>query len=434
LRDYGSEALRLPGQAGEANAAREILSGGRQGRSWFSTLLPFLGPAFVASVAYIDPGNFATNISSGAQFGYRLLWVVVLANLIAMLMQGLSAKLGIATGRNLAQVCREELPTWLGNVLFAACVLIAMATDLAEFVGASLGFNLLFHVPLAVGAAFTALATFGILALHRFGFRPVEAVIASAVGAISLCYLFEVARARPDWGQVAYSSVVPSLSGQESLLLAVGILGATVMPHAVLLHSALTQNRIVPRSQLEARRLFRYETADVVIALVIAGLINMAMMMMAAATFFTHGLGNVGGLQEAERTLRPLLGPASGTLFALALLFSGLSSSSVGTMAGQVVFQGFLRRSVSPWLLRVLTMLPALALILGGVDPTRGIVLSQVVLSFGLPFVVIPLMVFTSRADLMGTLVNRRSTKILGSLVTVLIVALNLLLLYQTLG
>jgi manganese transport protein len=410
-----------------------ILAGTGPRRNWFATLLPFLGPAFVASVAYIDPGNFATNISAGAQFGYSLLWVVVLANVIAMLMQGLSAKLGIASGMNLAQLCRERLPHAVAMVLFGVLVVIAMATDLAEFLGASVGFNLLFNIPLALGGLLTAAATFGILALQRFGFRPVEAVIAAAVAAISVCYLFETILARPDWTQVGYHAVVPSLSS-GSIYLAVGILGATVMPHAVLLHSALTQNRIVPSSELQARRLFRYEAADVLIALVIAGAINLAMIFMAAATFYTHGHNDVGSLQQADRTLRPLLGNASGVVFALALLFSGLSSSSVGTMAGQVVFQGFWRRPISPWLLRSLTMLPALTVIAVGFDPTRALVLSQVVLSFGLPFVVVPLIIYTSRRDIMGSLVNRPLTKVAAGAVTLTVIGLNLLLLAQTAG
>ena len=432
MRDYGAAGLALPGQSREAQAAREILAGnGRRG--WVSTLLPFLGPAFVASVAYVDPGNFATNIQAGAQFGYQLLWVVLLANLFAMLMQGLSAKLGIATGRNLAEICRERLPVALGRLVFAISVVIAMATDLAEFLGASVGFNLLLHVPLLVGGAVTALATYAILALQRYGFRPVEAVIVGAVGVISLSYLFETVLARPDVGQVAYHTVVPQLSS-SSVLLAVGIVGATVMPHAILLHSALTQSRIVPRSEHEARRLFRYESADVAIALGIAGAINMAMIYMAAATFYTHGHTDVGTLQQADRTLRPLLGTASGVVFALALVFSGLSSASVGTMSGQVVFQAFLRRAVSPWLLRTVTMLPALGVIVAGFDPTRALVLSQVTLSFGLPFVILPLVVFTSRRALMGQLVNSRFTTGLAVSVTAAVVALNLLLLLQVSG
>jgi manganese transport protein len=432
LRDYGVE-VALPGVAGEAAAARRILAGEDTGRGWFRSLLPFLGPAFVASIAYVDPGNFATNIQAGAQFGYQLLWVVVLANVVAMLLQGLSAKLGIATGMNLAEICRERLPTWAWISTFVVAEVVAIATDLAEFLGAAVGFYLLLGVPLWIGGLLTAAATFGILALQRFGFRPVEAVIGSAVAVILTAYLFETFLSHPDWGQVGYHAVVPQL-GSGSILLAVGILGATVMPHVVFLHSALTQNRIVPRSQKEARRLFHYEAADVIIAMTIAGMINLAMIFMAAATFYANGRHEVGSLQQAEQTLRPLLGHASSIAFAVALLASGLSSSSVGTMAGQVVLQGFLRRRISVWLLRGFTMLPALVVIGIGLDPTSTLVLSQVVLSFGLPFAVVPLVIFTSDRSIMGDLVNRTHTKVAAWGVTAIVVGLNLLLIAQTLG
>jgi len=433
LRDYGAVGIALPGVAGEAEAARQILAGEDTGRGWFRSLLPFLGPAFVASIAYVDPGNFATNVQAGAQFGYKLLWVVVLANLVAMLLQSLSAKLGIATGMNLAEICREYLPTWAMIGTFLAAEVVAVATDLAEFLGAAVGFYLLLGVPLWAGGLLTAAATFGILALQRFGFRPIEAVIGSAVAVILTAYLFETALAKPDWSQVGYHAIVPQL-GSNSILLAVGILGATVMPHVVFLHSALTQNRIVPRSEKEAKRLFRYEAADVIIAMSIAGLINLSMIFMAASTFFAGGLHSVGSLQEAERTLRPLLGDASGIAFAIALLASGLSSSSVGTMAGQIVLQGFLRRKVSVWLLRLVTMLPALFVIALGLDPTQTLVISQVVLSFGLPFAVVPLVIFTSDRQIMGSLVNRTPTKIAAWGVTAAVVSLNLLLIAQTFG
>jgi manganese transport protein len=433
LRDYGSAGIGLPGGTREAAAAAVILAGGKSGRNWLTSLFPFLGPAFVASVAYIDPGNFATNIQGGAQFGYMLLWVVVWANGIAMLLQGLSAKLGIATGRNLAEICRVELPSWLSRVIFAVAVVVAMATDLAEFLGAAVGFNLLLNVPLAVGGVLTALATYGILALQRFGFRPIEAVIAGAVAVISLSYIFETIKGRPDWGQVAYHAAVPQI-GSDSVLVAVGILGATVMPHVVFLHSALTQNRIIPKSEAQARRLFRYEAADVIIAMGIAGLINLSMIFMAAATFFSRGHMEVGTLQQAEQTLRPLLGNASGSIFAVALLASGLSSASVGTMAGQIIIQGFTQRRISPWLLRTVTMIPSLVVIALQVDATRALVISQVVLSFGLPFAVVPLIVFTSRRSLMGGLVNSIPTRIAAIVVTAVVIGLNLLLLAKLAG
>jgi manganese transport protein len=433
LRDYGAAGLTLPGLEGEAEAARSILAGEDHGRGWFRSLLPFLGPAFVASIAYVDPGNFATNVQAGAQFGYQLLWVVVLANIIAMLLQSLSAKLGIATGMNLAEICRERMPTWAWVTTFLAAEVVAIATDLAEFLGAAVGFYLLLGVPLWIGGLLTAITTLGILALQRFGFRPVEAVIGSAVAVILTAYLFETVIAKPDWGQVAYHAVVPEI-GSGSILLAVGILGATVMPHVVFLHSALTQNRIIPRSEKEAKRLFRYEAADVIIAMSIAGLINLAMIFMAASTFFTTGHHEVGSLQQAEQTLRPLLGRGSSIAFAVALLASGLSSSSVGTMAGQVVIQGFLRRPISVWLLRLFTMLPALFVIAIGLDPTRTLVISQVVLSLCLPFAVVPLVIFTSDPRVMGSLVNKTPTKVAAWGVTTIVVGLNLLLIAQTLG
>jgi manganese transport protein len=433
LRDYGSPELGLPGQGQEAAAARRILAGERSGRGWFADLLPFLGPAFVASVAYIDPGNFATNIQSGAQFGYQLLWVVATANAIAMVMQSLSAKLGIATGLNLAEICRARMPAGLAWLTFVVAEIVAMATDLAEFLGAAVGFYLLLSVPLWVGGLLTAVATFVILGFQRYGFRPVEAVIAGMVAVVMSAYLFETFVARPDWTAVAYHVVVPNLSSR-SILLAVGILGATVMPHVVFLHSALTQSRIVPRSEAEARRLFRFEAADVIIAMGIAGLINLAMILMAASTFNATGHSDVGTLQEAEQTLRPLLGAASSFAFAIALLASGLSSSSVGTLSGQIVIRGFLGRPVNLWLLRAVTMLPALAVIAIGLDPTQTLVISQVVLSFGLPFAVVPLVLFTSDRRVMGSLVNGRVMKAVAWGVTSVVVCLNVLLLLQLLG
>ena len=395
-------------------------------------LLPFLGPAFIACVAYIDPGNFATNIAGGAKFGYTLVWVIVASNLMAMLIQSLSAKLGIATGRNLPEVCRERFSRRTSILLWIQAELIAMATDLAEFLGAAIGFHLLLGVDLFPAAIVTGIAAFGILALQRFGFRPLEAVIASIVAVIGACYLGELFLADPPLGTVARHAVTPDFSGTESVLLAVGILGATVMPHVIYLHSALTQNRIVPRSDEEAKRLFRYTRIDVVIAMTIAGLINMAMLVMAASTFFETGLFGVDSLESAHQTLEPILGGASSTLFALALLGSGLSSSAVGTLAGQVVMQGFVRRQIPLFVRRAVTMAPAFVVIGLGVDPSRTLVISQVVLSFGIPFALIPLVMFTRRADVMGVLVNRRATTVTASVVAGLIVSLNVFLLAQT--
>ncbi len=415
---------------GTAGAALEILAGrSRKGR--LSRLFPFLGPAFVAAVAYMDPGNFATNIQGGAQFGYTLLWVIAASNLMAMLLQAQSAKLGIATGRNLAEHCRDRFPRPVVLAMWVLMEIVAMATDLAEFLGAAVGFNLLFGIPLWLAGIATAVVTFLILGLERFGFRPIEAVITALVGVVALCYLAETVLDRPDWGAVLYHTVVPRFAGTESVLIAAGILGATVMPHAIYLHSALTQGRIVVRDPLRMRRLFRYEMVDVAVAMGLASLVNMAMLIMAASTFHRHGLTGVGTLEEAHRTLSPLLGRAAGGVFAVSLLASGLSSSSVGTMAGQVMMQGFLKKRIPVWIRRLATVVPSLAVIAAGLDPTRTLVLSQVVLSFGLPFAVVPLLLFTARRSVMGVLVNRPATTALTGLVAVLIVSLNGYLVYR---
>ena len=420
-----------PGDQRTLDVASEVLMGGSQ-KGWFRQLLPFLGPAFIASVAYVDPGNYATNIQGGAQFGYQLLWVVAASNLMAMLVQALSAKLGIATGKNLAEHCRDQYARWVTWGLWALMEIVAMATDLAEFLGAAIGFNLLFGMPLFAAGLLTGVTTFIILGLERRGFRPLEAVISGMVGVIAVSYLIETILDRPQWGLIAYHTVVPTFSGSESVLLAAGILGATVMPHVIFLHSALTQDRIVTRKPDALRRLFRFECVDVTIAMGIAGLVNMAMLIMAASTFHETGLTSVGTIEEAYKTLTPLLGSAASSIFAVSLLASGLSSSTVGTMSGQVVMQGFLHWQIPVWFRRLLTMLPALAVIAVGLDPTRTLVISQVVLSFGLPFALVPLVRFTSRADLMGVLLNRRWTTAAAWMVTCLIVALNVFLLYQT--
>jgi manganese transport protein len=426
----GLDTITIAGSARTAEAAREALTGRTKGR--VRRLLPFLGPAFIAAVAYVDPGNFATNIQGGAQFGYLLLWVIVASNLMAMLIQSLSAKLGIATGRNLPEMCRERFPQPVVVGMWVLAEVVAMATDLAEFLGAAIGFQLLFHIPLLVGGVLTAISTFLILSLERRGFRPLEAVITTLVGVIAVSYLIETILDRPDWGAIGFHAVVPQLSGTESLLLAVGILGATVMPHVIYLHSALTQGRIVTRDPQLLRRLFRFELVDVLIAMGIAGLVNAAMLIMAASTFFRTGASNVSTIEEAYRTLTPLLGPASSVVFAISLLASGLSSSTVGTMSGQVIMQGFLHRQIPIWVRRLVTMLPSLVVITIGLDPTRTLVLSQVVLSFGIPFALVPLILFTRRADLMGVLVNHRLTTAIASAVAGVIILLNVFLLYQT--
>src|SRR5947208_2778557 len=419
------ELQRLPG------AGEHVLRGSGDTR-W--RLLPFLGPAFIACVAYVDPGNFATNIAGGSKFGFTLVWVIVASNLMAMLIQTLSAKLGIATGRNLPEVCRERFSRRTALGLWVQAEAIAMATDLAEFLGAAIGFHLLLGVPLFPAAVLTGITAFAILALQRFGFRPLEAVITALVAVIGLCYVAEIFYANPPLGTVGHHAVVPGFQGSESVLLAVGIIGATVMPHVIYLHSALMQSRIVPESDDQARRLLRYTTIDVLIAMSIAGLINIAMLVMAASTFFRSGLHHVDSLETAHKTLNPIVGGASSTLFALALLFSGLSSSAVGTLAGQVVMQGFIARQIPIFVRRLVTMLPAFVVIGIGLDPSRTLVISQVVLSFGIPFALIPLVMFTSRRDVMGGLVNHKSTIAAAAVVAAMISGLNILLLVQTFG
>ena len=396
-------------------------------------ILPFLGPAFIACVAYIDPGNFATNIAAGSKFGYTLVWVVVASSLMAMVIQTLSAKLGIATGHNLPEVCRERYSRRVSRGLWVQAELIAMATDLAEFLGAAVGFQLLFGFGLFPSAILTGIAAFAILELHRFGVRLLEAVIASIVGVIGVCYVAELIFSNPDLGQVGRHAVVPGFSGSsQALLLAVGIIGATVMPHVIYLHSALTQDRLVPETDQDARTLFHYTRIDVLIAMTVAGLINVAMLVMAASTFYGSGHRNVDSLEGAHRTLQPLLGGASSTLFALALVASGLSSSAVGTLSGQVVMQGFIRRQIPIVWRRLITMAPAFIVIALGLDPSRTLVASQVVLSFGIPFALVPLVNFTARREVMGLLVNKTVTTVAAVVIAVAIIALNTFLLVDT--
>ena len=423
---------RRPGQmsARTLTAARAVLEERRRG---ILALLPFLGPAFIASVAYMDPGNFATNIGGGALFGYKLLWVVVFANLTAMLFQALSAKLGIVTGLSLPEVCRDHLPTPVTVTMWVVSEVGAMATDLAEFLGATLALNLLFGIPLLAGAVITGVATYGILSLQRRGFRPIEAFIAALVGVIAVSYLLEVVFSHPSFGQMALGSVRPWLGGSESVLFTVGIIGATVMPHVVYLHSSLTQDRVRPRNQGERRRLVRLSNIEVPIALGLAGLINMAMLSMAAATFH-NGHSGVADISTAYRTLTPLLGPAAATVFLISLLASGISASSVGTMAGQVIMQGFVRIRIPLWVRRLVTMAPTIIVIWMGVNPTRALVISQVVLSLVLPVPVIALVAFTRRRSLMGEFVNRRLTSGVATIAAGVILILNVVLLVQVFG
>jgi manganese transport protein len=414
-----------------ATAAREILEG-RSRRGFFRRILPFLGPAFIASVAYIDPGNFATNIQSGAQYGYLLLWVILGSNVLASFIQALAAKLGIASRKNLAEHCADQFPKAVSVGLWISMEVGAMASDLTGFIGAAIGFNLLFGVPLWLAGLLTGVVAFVILGLERFGFRSLETTIAVLVGVVSISYVIEMIFVKPPWAEVLTHAVIPRLAGGESIVLAAGILGATVTPYAIILHSALTQNRVVPHGDIQKKRLFRFEIVDVVVAMGVASLVNMAMLVMAAGTFYQGGAKNVGTLEQAYRTLQPLLGKAATWVFAVSLIASGLSSATVVTQAGQVILKGFLNRRVPIWVRRLITMVPSFVIILVRLDPTQSLVISQVVLSFTLPLALIPLVMFTGRKDLMGNLVNRAATRTLIVLATAVIIALNVYLLYGT--
>jgi manganese transport protein len=423
----GAEGV-LPGETATARAAHASLKGEKRG---LARLWPFLGPAFIAAVAYVDPGNFATNISGGAQFGYLLLWVILTSNLMAMLIQSMSAKLGIATGKNLPEVCRERFPRAVTLGLWVQAEVIAMATDLAEFIGAALALNLLFGIPLFPAGLMTAVGAFAILELQRRGFRPLEAAISALVGVIVIAFAFQMFYAQPEANRILAGLFTPQFAGTESVLLAAGILGATVMPHVIYLHSALTQRRVVGRTEEEKKKIFRFELVDVVIAMAIAGTINASMLIMAAALFHANGL-NVGDIDFAFEQLKVLEGNTPAILFGVALLASGFSSSSVGTMAGQVVMQGFINRRIPLFLRRLITMLPALVVLAVGLNPSRSLVISQVVLSFGIPFALIPLLIHCRNRNVMGALVNRRLTTGIATVVVALIVSLNVFLLYRT--
>jgi manganese transport protein len=392
-----------------------------------------LGPAFVAAVAYVDPGNFATNIAGGAKFGYTLLWVIVAANLMAMLIQNLSAKIGIATGRNLPEICRERFPRPVTFGLWVQAELIAMATDLAEFVGAAIALNLLFGVPPFIAGLMTAVVAFAILGLQNRGYRRFEVVIVALLSVILFGFLYQTLATQAITSDVM-SGFVPHFAGTESILLATGILGATVMPHVIYLHSALTQDRIRPRDAGEKRKLLRFQRVDVFIAMGIAGLVNMSMLIVAATLFHDSPLANVDTIEGAHAGFEQLVGPGVAVAFGLALLASGFASSSVGTYAGQVVMQGFINRRIPLMLRRVITMTPALVVLAVGADPTNSLVISQVVLSFGIPFALVPLVLLTSKREVMGELVNRRITTVAACVVAGSIICLNVFLLWQTLA
>jgi manganese transport protein len=393
--------------------------------------LAMLGPAFVAAVAYVDPGNFATNVEGGARFGYGLLWVVLAANLIAMLIQYLSAKLGIVTDRNLPELCRERYPKAVTWGLWVQAEVIAMATDIAEFLGAALGLNLLFGVPLLTAGLMSGAIVFAILALQTHGVRRFELAIIALLGIIFLGFLYEALRIGPS-ARGSLEGLVPSLGGSGAVYLAIGIVGATVMPHVIYLHSALTNGRMPCRDDAERRRVLRFERLDVVIALGLAGIVNLAMLAV-AAKMLHGGHEGVGTISGAHAAFGNLIGGGAALAFAVALLASGASSSSVGTYAGQVVMSGFVGLRIPLLLRRALTMAPAIVVLAIGVDPTSALVLSQVVLSFGIPFALIPLVLLTSNREVMGVHVNGIATTVAAFAFAGLIVALNVFLLAQQL-
>jgi len=427
-----TESIAARGSLSErtAAAAREVLAGRRRG---VRAYLPFAGPAVVASIAYMDPGNFATNIQAGAKYGYGLLWVVLLANLIAMLFQALSAKLGIVTGRNLAEMCREQFPRPIVWAMWVISEIAAMATDLAEFLGGAIGLALLLGMPLLAGMIVTGILTYGILMFERFGFRPFELIIGALVGVIALCYLVEMFIAPVDWRGVAVHSVLPQIPDGGALVLAVGIIGATVMPHAVYLHSGLTQARTPGRDEAERQKLVRISNHEVVMALAVAGLVNMAMVITASGAFHA-GHSEVAQIETAYHTLTPLLGAGAAGVFLVSLLASGISSSAVGTMAGQLIMQGFVGFQIPVWVRRLVTMAPAFVVVALGVNATDALVVSQVVLSIALPLPMIALLLFTGRADIMGRFANGRLTAVAALVGTAVVLLLNLVLILQSFG
>ena len=411
-------------------AIRDVLAGKRRG---FRSAFLFAGPAVITSIAYMDPGNFATNIQAGSQFGYALLWVVLAANLIAMLFQALSAKLGIVTGRNLAEMCRDQFSPPVRYTMWAVSEVAAMATDLAEFLGGAIGLSLLFGIPLLAGMAVTAVVTYAILMLAGRGFRPMELIIGGLVAVIGLCYLIEMLIAPVAWGQAALGTVIPSMPDAAALTISVAIIGATVMPHAVYLHSGLTQHRAPGADTRERRMLLRFSNRECVIALSIAGAVNMAMIMMASAAFH-EGHPDVAEIETAFHMLTPLLGGAAAGVFLVSLMVSGISSSVVGTMAGQMIMQGFVGIRIPVWVRRVVTMVPAFVVVALGVNATQALVVSQVVLSFALPIPMVALVLFTRRRDIMGEFANSRLTGAAAIAGTIAILCLNTVLLLQTFG
>ncbi|MCY8815303.1 Nramp family divalent metal transporter [Bacillus atrophaeus] len=419
----------ISAQSPRTKAVQDALDGKIRG---FRGLLPFLGPAFIAAIAYIDPGNFATNISAGSKYGYMLLWVILFSNIMALLIQSLSAKLGIATGKNLPEVAREEFPKPVSIGLWIQGELVIIATDLAEFIGAALGLYLLFGIPLLESSIIAAIGSFAILELQRRGYRSLEAGIAGMLFVVVIAFALQTFFAKPDVGSVIKGLFIPTFQGTDSVLLAAGILGATVMPHAIYLHSALTQRRVVGTTDAERKKIFRFEFIDILIAMLIAGAINASMLIVAAALFFKNGL-YVEDLDVAFDQFGSLVSPISAVLFGIGLLIAGLSSSSVGTLSGDVIMQGFIRYRIPLYVRRFITIIPPIIIIASGVNPTSALVLSQVVLSFGIAFALIPLIMFTSNKRIMGSLINAKWVTMISWVIAVLIVALNIFLIVDTL-
>ena len=411
-------------------AGQASLAGNRRGVRGF---LPFVGPAVIASIAYMDPGNYATNIQAGAKYGTSLLWVVVAANIIAMLFQAMSAKLGIVTGQSLASLCRRHFPRPLVLAMWAASEIAAMATDLAEFLGAAIGLSLLMGIGLMPGLVITGIITYALLGLHSHGFRPLELVIGGFVAIIGLAYDVELFIAPPHWGQVGHDAVVPHIADAGALMLAVGIVGATVMPHAIYLHSSLTATRMPADNDADRRRILGYSNREVLIALSLAGLVNMAMIIMAAVAF--HPLyPEVAEIETAYRTLTPLLGTAAAAVFLASVLASGVSSSVVGTLAGQGIMQDMVHFSIPLWLRRLVTMAPAFVVVALGANPTDSLVMSQVVLSLTLPVPMLALLVLSGRRDVMGAFVTSRIVRFGAMIAAIAVLGLNMVLLADAAG
>jgi manganese transport protein len=428
MMDGGQVSPRLTDRT--VSAINEVLAGRKA--SGLSKLL-FAGPAVVASIAYMDPGNFATNLQAGSQYGYSLLWVVMAANVIAMLFQALSARLGIVTNRNLAEMCREHFPMPVVYAMWGVSEIAAMATDLAEFLGGAIGLSLLFHLPLLAGMVVTGVVTYAILLAERQGFRPIELIIGGLVAAIATCYLIELFMVHVAWAAAARGTFVPTLHSSQAVTVAVGIFGATVMPHAIYLHSGLTQNRAPARTEDARLKLVRFSNREVIIALTLAGLVNMAMVVLASAAFHV-GHPDIAEIETAYHTLTPLLGAGAAAVFLVSLLASGVSSSVAGTMAGQMIMQGFVGFRIPVWLRRIVTMVPAFVVVAFGVNTTNALVYSQVVLSFALPVPMIALVIFTRRRDIMGAFATSRLVGAAAILGTAVILVLNIILILQTFG